>query len=365
MSHKILAINPGSTSSKIAVYEDDTPVFVKSVTHAPEELGKFDNYLDQLGLRTEYTIKAVEENNIKLSDLSAVVGRGGLLPPLLGGGYMVNQDMIDEIRFGGVRPHASNLGALIAHSIAEPLCIPAYIYDAVSADEMDDIAKITGIPEITRQSLVHVLNCKATARKVAAMLGGTYETMNFIIAHIGGGISMAASKKGRIVDVVADDGGPFSPERAGAIPVGYIVDLCYSGKYTKQEFMNKLRKDSGLKGHLGTNDCQEIERRIEGCDSHAKLIYDAESYQIAKGISQLGSVLCGEIDAIILTGGMAHSEYITKDITRQVKFMGKVIVMPGEHEMEALSLGVLRILHGKEEHHLYSRNVAKVQTLSD
>jgi butyrate kinase len=210
------------------------------------------------------------------------------------------------------------------------------------------VARITGIPEVTRHSYCHVLNAKATARKVAKTWGKTYEDYNFIVAHIGGGISISAHEKGRIVDVITDDAGPFSPERAGSVPLGYIIDICYNGGYSEKELNAKLKKNSGIKGYLGTNDCREVERMIADGDEFAARIYEAQAFQIAKGIGEKASVLCGNIDAVILTGGMAYSKYITEEVTRRVSYLGPVIVVPGENEMESLTLGALRILRGEE-----------------
>lgn len=352
---KILAVNPGSTSTKIAVYEDETPLFVKTIDHSAEELAQFDNLFDQFDMRKNCVIRAVEENGIELSGLSAVVGRGGQIVPLKAGGYLVNQDMIDELKSPDTPVHESNLGAPIAYSIAQPLGIPAYIYDAVSSDELIDVARITGIPEISRESFCHVLNTKATARKVAAQLGGTYQTMNFVIAHIGGGISISAHEKGRIIDVITADAGPFSPERSGSVPLNYVVNMCYGGKYTKKELMTKLKKNSGIKGLLGTNDCREVERMIENGDEKARTVYEAQAYQIAKGIGEMAPPLCGKIDAVILTGGLAYSEYIAQEVTRRVGYLGKVVLAPGENEMEALSLGALRILKAEEGYSEYKK----------
>ena len=355
MTYKILSINPGSTSTKIAVYEDETPLFVTTVDHSIEELARFETLNEQLEMRKGYVLKALEEHGVRLSELSAVVGRGGLIAPLKGGGYLINKDMLDVLSSGRVKPHASNLGAPIAYAIAEPLGIPSYIYDAVSADELCDVARITGLPEILRESFCHVLNSKATARKVAKQLGGTYQDMNFIVAHIGGGISVSAHEKGRIIDVITDDAGPFSPERSGSVPLGYIIDICYHGGYTEKQLMDKLKKNSGIKGHLGTNDCREVERRIADGDEKARCVYEAQAYQIAKGIGEMAPPLCGKLDAVILTGGLAHSQYITTEITRRVRYLGQVIVVPGENEMEALTLGALRILKGEEPYTEYVR----------
>jgi butyrate kinase len=242
---------------------------------------------------------------------------------------------------------------MIADAIAGPLGIPAFIYDAVSADELAPVAKITGIPEITRQSFGHVLNSKAVARMAAKKQNTVYEKANFIVAHIGGGISVTAHNNGRIVDVITDDAGPFSPERAGSVPLGYIIDICYSGRYTKAQLTDKLKKNSGVKGHLGTNDGLEIERRIAQGDSLAAAVYEAQAYQIAQGIGQMAPPLCGRVNAVILTGGLAHSSYIVGEITRRVAYLAPVEVYAGEYEMEALALGALRMLKGEETPHVY------------
>lgn len=355
MIYRILSVNPGSTSTKVAVYDNDQPLFVRDIRHTPRELEPFGSLTDQLAMRRDCVLDTLHRNAVAPERLAAVVGRGGMLPPLKGGGYLVNQDMLDELRFGRARPHASNLGAVIAHSIARPLGIPAYIYDAVSTDEFDDVARITGIPEVTRQSFCHVLNSKATARKVAAAKGRAYAEMNFIVAHIGGGISISAHRDGRIVDVITDDAGPFSPERAGSVPLGYIIDICYHGGFTEKELNDKLKRDSGIKGHLGTNDCVEVERRIAAGDQKAAAIYEAQAYQIAKGIGEMAPVLCGEVDTVILTGGLARSGYICTEVTRRVRYIAPVVVIPGENEMEALTLGALRILRGEERCHNYTR----------
>lgn len=350
---KLLIINPGSTSTKVAVYGDKKPLFVENIDHPSGELARFGHLNDQLELRREYVVKAVREHGVSLEELAAVVGRGGQISPLKSGGYRVNQAMLDGLKLPKVKAHASNLGAMIAQSIAEPLGVPAFIYDAVGSDELADVAKITGLPEVTRQSFGHVLNSKATARKVAEGMGKTYRDCRFIVAHIGGGISISAHDHGRIVDIITDDAGPFSPERSGSIPLNYIIDICYSGEYTYKELMDKIKRESGIKGHLGTNDCREVERRIEQGDEKARRIYEAQTYQIAKGIGEMAPVLCGDVEAVIITGGMARSEFITQEVKRRVGYIAPVVIVPGENEMEALALGALRILRGEEPYHEY------------
>jgi butyrate kinase len=256
--------------------------------------------------------------------------------------------MKEKILYKDIISHASNLGALIADNIAAPLGIPALIYDSVAADEMYDIAHITGVSDIIRQPYSHVLNTKAMARKYAKTIGKHYEDMNFLVAHIGGGVSVNAHEKGRIVDSIEDDGGPFSIERSGSIPLSYIIDMAYSNKYSKKELVGKLRGMGGLKSHLGTHDCREVERRIMDGDDHAATVYKALAYQIAKGIGEMAPVLKGNIDAIILTGGVAYSEMLTGWIKEYIKFIAPVHILPGENEMEALAFGALRILNNEE-----------------
>ncbi len=348
MMHQILAINPGSTSTKVALYADETLIFSDYIDHPVEILSQFDDILDQLDYRFEEIIVLLQKHHVSLEKLCAVVGRGGLLPPVHPGGYWVDQTMKSILMSRSLSPHASNLGALLADKIAAPLGIPSLIYDSVSSHEFPDIAMITGIPEYQRYSQCHVLNSKAMARKLAISIGKRYEDLNFIVAHLGGGVSISIHEKGKIVDSIGDDAGPFSPERAGGLPLMYVIEVCYSGKYTKKEMIRKIRGMGGLKAHLGTYDCQSIEDMIERGDQHAKLVYEAEAYQIAKGIGQLAPISSGAIDHIILTGGIAHSTMMTSLIRDRVQFIAPVSIMPGEMEMEALALGALRIVRGEE-----------------
>jgi len=354
MNYTILAINPGSTSTKIAIYEDETERYCETINHSNEELAAFQNIADQFRFRTEIVISHLKKNNFDINKINGIVGRGGLLPPVHAGGYIVNQRMKDRIMLGPILAHASNLGALIADAIAMPLGIQAWVYDSVASDELREIARITGFPEISRHSFCHVLNSKAIARKVAANYGKDYIDMNFIVAHLGGGISISAHEKGRIVDSITDDGGPFSPERSGSIPLSYVVDMCFSGSYDKKAIYNKLRGLGGLKAHLGTHDCREIEKWIERGDMKAKAVYEAMAYQVCKGIGEMSPTIDGKIDAIILTGGVAYSKMLTSLISDRITFLAPVIIMPGEKEMESLALGALRILRGEERPREYT-----------
>lgn len=351
MAHRILVVNPGSTTTKIALYEDETQLWRQEMEHTLEELAGFDTIYDQFSFRKALVMEALDSHGVNTADLSCVVGRGGILPPIQAGGYVVDERMKQLLREGAIAPHASNLGGLIAAAIAEPAGKPVYIYDAVSADEFEDIARITGMPEILRYSICHVLNAKAVARKYAARMGKSYEKTRLIVAHLGGGITISAHKGGRIVDSLADDSGPFAPERSGSIPVLALIDMFYDSKLTKKEMIKKVRGAGGLKALLGTSDCREVERRIQAGDERARLVYEALIYQVAKGIGLLAPVLKGNVDAVILTGGVAHSDYFTSRLKEYVGFIAPVEIIPGEFELEALALGGLRIVRGQEVPH--------------
>ena len=349
MGVKILAINPGSTSTKIALYEDEKEVFCTNLNHQIEEIEAYNRIQDQFEMRKEAVITFLNTNNVNLFELSAVVGRGGMLPPVQAGAYRVNDLMVDRLKNNPVVEHASNLGALISYEIAKPLNIPAYIYDSVAVDEMLDIARISGMPDIPRVSFSHALNSRAVAMKTAAKEGQEYKDLNFIVAHMGGGISLSVHKRGKMIDIISDDEGPFSPERAGRVPCKSLIDLCYSGKFDKRTMQKKLRGNGGLKGYLNTHDAREVEKMIVTGNKEGKLIYEAMAYQIAKGVGELATVVNGNVDAIILTGGIAYSKLFTSWIQKRVEFIAPVIIMPGENEMESLAFGALRVLKGKEE----------------
>ncbi|MDR1574707.1 MAG: butyrate kinase [Treponema sp.] len=357
MAYTILVINPGSTSTKIAVYEDEKQLYLKNIEHKADELARFDDILDQEEYRSELIRGTVKEWNVNLAGLSAVMGRGNLLPHMKGGGYLVEENMLEALRAGKASPHASNLGALLAHSIAGSLGIPSYIYDSVTADEFTELAKITGMPGVRRESMCHVLNSKAASRKVAESRGKKYEDMDFIVAHLGGGITISVHHRGKIVDAIRDDAGPFSPERAGSVPLLYVIDMCYSGRHTRKEMIKYIRGNGGLKSYLGTSDCREIEKMIDAGNAEAKMLYEAQAYQIAKGIGEMAPVLNGRFDNIILTGGMVYSAYMTKMVTERVSFIAPVVAVPGENEMEALALGAIRLLNG-ERYHIYGDETA-------
>ena len=356
MNCKILAINPGSTSTKVSLYENEKMIFIENIKHTTEELSKFNDILEQTDFRVNKINSVLEKHNINLPEISAVAGRGGYLPNLLSGGYIVTEPMLDTILHGELRSHASNLGALIANEIAKPLGVNAYIYDAVMASELPEIAKITGMPEIHKQSICHVLNSKAMSRKVAKKHGTTYEQLRLIVIHLGGGISVTAHVNGKIIEALGDDSGPFfAPERSGMVPVSDIIDLCYSGKYTRKEMHSKVRGNGGLKAYLGTSDGLELENMVSGGNEKAKIVLEAMAYGIAKGIGELSTVLAGKIDYIVITGGLARFKLLVNMITERVSWIAPIEIEPGEDEMEALSLGTLRILKGEEKAREYTR----------
>ncbi|MGV8979602.1 butyrate kinase [Clostridium sp.] len=349
MNYKILAINPGSTSTKIAVYENENEVFCKTLDHPVEQIEKYSNVQEQFEMRKGMVLSFLKEKGFEINELSAVVGRGGMVPKVKSGAYKVNETMVDRLKDNPVVEHASNLGALIAYEIANNIGVNAYIYDSVRVDELKDIARISGMVDIPRTSTSHALNSRAMAMKVAEKYGKRYSDMNFIVAHLGGGISLSVHEHGRIVDIIADDEGPFSPERAGRVPCKNLVDLCYSGKYDKGTMNKKLRGNGGLKDYLNTIDVRDVIKLVNEGDKYAKLILEAMAYQIAKGIGELATVVEGKVDVIIITGGIAYSDLITSWIQKRVEFIAPVEIMPGENEMESLALGTLRVLEGEEK----------------
>ncbi len=354
MGFNILAVNPGSTSTKIAFFEDDRLIFKESLHHPKEELEKYEKIVDQYEFREEVILRFLKEK--KIERLDAVVGRGGLLKPIPGGTYRVNEAMLRDLRIGLQGEHASNLGGILAYEIAKKYNADAFIVDPVVVDEMEPIAKISGLPEIERRSIFHALNQKAVARLAAKDLGKAYEEVNLIVVHLGGGISVGVHRKGRVVDVnnALNGDGPFAPERAGGLPVWDAMALALSGKYTEAELKKKLAGKGGVVAYLGTNNMREVEERVKAGDDRARLIFEAMAYQVAKEIGADATVLKGEVDAIVLTGGLAHSELFVNWIKERVSFIAPVMVYPGEDEMRALACGALRVLRGEEKAKKYS-----------
>ena len=344
----ILAADPGSTSTKIAVYDGESGIFEKNLPFPDEERAKYGTILAQLPARCAAIASALSEAGFGARKFDAAVGRGGLLAPVPSGTYLVNDAMTEWLARAPRGEHASNLGPFIARRFAEASGAPAYIVDPVSVDELSAVARVSGAPEIERGSLVHALNQRAMARRAAASLGKRYEECRFVVAHLGTGVTIGAHKGGRIVDVIgAKADGPFSAERAGGLPADALIELCFSGRWTEAELRVKLLSGWGFVAYLGTRDLREI-FALAARDGRAALVLDAFVYQVAKGIGELAAALDGNIDAVILTGGMAHSQELAARITKKIKFLGRVVVLPGENELEALALGALRVMRGEE-----------------
>ena len=350
---RILAVNPGSTSTKFGVYDDLKEIFVNTLRHSVDDLYPYPRILDQYEFRKNIIINALEVAEIPLSSLDAVVGRGGLVKPIPGGVYKVNDILIEDLKKEILGEHASNLGALIAREIvqASGKDINAYIVDPVVVDEMDDIARYSGNPLLPRQSIFHALNQKAVARRYAHDIGSEYKDLNLIVVHLGGGISVGVHKGGRVIDVNngLDGEGPFSPERSGSVPVGALAKLCFSGRFQLVEIRKMIIGKGGLVAYFGTNSAQDIEERVTYGDVAARIIYEAMAYQVAKEIGSCSTVLKGKVDAIILTGGLAYSHILTNWIKDRVSFISKVMIYPGEDEIHALVEGVYYAHKGEIE----------------
>lgn len=353
-SYKILVINPGSTSTKVAVYHNDELLLTESHSHTNEELTGCERILDQLDIRRAVVENALRRHGVDISSLSAVACRGGRLKPLASGTYLVNERMLNDARRGLQGEHASNLGCLIGYEIAQQAKVEAFVVDPVSVDELDDVARISGLREIQRNSLSHALNMKAVARRAAADLGRSYDRYRIIVAHVGGGGSVSAHAGGKMIDINnSDKEGPFTAERAGAIPTLDLVDLCFSGRYSRDKIVKMLVGGGGFMSHLGTKDAEEIERRIDAGDLHAKLVYDAMIYTFSKAVASMSAVLCGDVDVIAITGGLAHSQRLVEGMTERVGFIAPIRVYPGEDELQALAFGVLRVLRNEEMPKIY------------
>ncbi|KAA6324993.1 Butyrate kinase 2 [termite gut metagenome] len=345
---KILAINPGSTSTKIAVYEDETPLLVQIIRHSVEDLAPFLSVNEQFDFRMALVLSKLKEAGIPLC-FDAIIGRGGILKPIQGGVYAVNEVMKRALTHS-YKNHASNLGGLMADQLAAqiPGC-RAFIADPVVTDELDEVARLTGIPSLPRTSVFHALNQKAVARRYAREHNTIYEHLNLIVCHLGGGISIAVHRQGRIVDVnnALDGEGPFSPQRAGTLPSGDLIDLCFSRKMTREELKKSISGRTGLVAYLGTTDVAAIVQSIYQGDKRAELVLNAMIYNIAKSVGGAATVLCGQVEAIILTGGIAYSDYVVSRLKERISFLASVIVYPGEDEMEALANNALGVLKGE------------------
>lgn len=356
--HRILVINPGTTSTKIAVFEDQTELYREAVEHTDDELKSYFRAIDQLGFRKECVLASLGRHGVGLDSLNCVVSRGGMLPPCETGAYAINEDMLAYVgNEQNLREHISNVGCAVAYAIAAPFYIPAYIYDPVVVDELAPVARITGMPEIQKQSRGHALNTRAMAHKCAQeTLHKPFAECTFIVQHLGGGTSVWLYHKGRAVDMYSDDDAGFAPERCGRLQAEPLIELCYSGKYTYKEMLKKVRGNAGLRAHLGTADARQVQRMIDAGDERAALVYEAMAYGTAKGIGDLATVVCGKVDRIILTGGVAYSKRLTDEIVRRVSWIAPVELMPGEFELEALAAGALRVVRGEEAPHAFVWN---------
>ncbi|EJT5916466.1 butyrate kinase [Clostridium perfringens] len=355
MAYKLLIINPGSTSTKIGVYEGEKEILEETLRHSAEEILKYDTIFDQLDFRKEVILKVLKEKGIDINELDAVVGRGGMLKPIEGGTYEVNEAMVEDLKIGVQGPHASNLGGILSNEIAKEIGKRAFIVDPVVVDEMEDVARLSGVPELPRKSKFHALNQKAVAKRYAKEHNTSYEDVNLIVVHMGGGVSVGAHRKGRVIDVnnALDGDGPFSPERAGGVPSGELLEMCFSGKYSKEEVYKKLVGKGGFVAYANTNDARDLIKLSQEGDEKGSLIFNAFIYQIAKEIGSMAVVLDGEVNAIVLTGGIAYSDYVTSAINKKVKWIAPMVVYGGEDELLALAQGAIRVLDGVEEAKIY------------
>jgi len=348
----ILAINPGSTSTKIAVFVNAKPIFQKTLSHSAEDLKQFTRVTDQFDFRKKIILNELDSADIDVSSISLIAGRGGFVKPIASGVYAVNERMLNDLRNNLMGEHASNLGGILAFEIAKDLPnASAYIADPVVVDEFEDIARYSGHPDFPRISAFHALNQKAVARSFAQGYGKSYEEMNLIVTHLGGGISVGVHCKGRVIDSnqALDGEGPFSPERSGTLPVGKVIDTCYSGSLTRKEMRSKVVGKGGMVAYLGTNSAQEVEMRIQRGDKKAEAVYEAMAYQVAKEIGAASTVLKGRVDAIIITGGIAYSDLFLQYLTFRIAWIAPVRVFPGEDEMRSLAQNVLMVHRGELE----------------
>ncbi len=348
---RILVINPGSTSTKIAVFDGERPILEETLRHTSDELRPYPTITDQFSFRKDTILTTLHDKGINLSRLVAVVGRGGTLKPIAGGTYYVNEPMLRDLKAGIQGQHASSLGGLIAHEIAQQLNIPAFIVDPVVVDELAPLARLSGMPEISRRSIFHALNHKAVARRAARDLGKSYDEANLIVVHLGGGVSVGAHQAGKVIDVnnALDGDGPLSPERAGGLPVADVISLCFSGKFTESQIRKHFVGQGGMVAYLGTNDGRTIEKMIDDGNEQATTVFMGMAYQVAKEVGACAAVLKGKVDAILLTGGLAYSRRLCGWITERISFIAPVKAYPGEDEMTALAEGALRVISGEEQ----------------
>lgn len=350
MAIKSLIINPGSTSTKIGVFEDETLLFEETLRHSTEEISQYASIVDQKDFRKKIITDLLEEKQFDVKSLNVVVGRGGMLKPIPGGTYAVTDDLLNDLKIGKQGQHASNLGGILAREIADEIGVPSYIVDPVVVDELMPIARYSGVPELPRTSVFHALNQKAVAKRYAKEIGKPYESLNLIVVHMGGGVSVGAHEKGKVVDVfnALDGDGAFSPERAGAVPSGALIKMCFSGEYTQKEVYSKIVGKGGFNAYLGTNDMREVNKLAEN-DPKAEEIKQAFLLQVAKDIGSMACVLNGKVDQVIVTGGIAYNQSVTDKLKERAGFIAPFTVYPGEDELLALAQGGIRVLTGEEK----------------
>lgn len=350
MSIKSLIINPGSTSTKIGVFEDETLLFEETLRHSTEEISQYATIVDQKDFRKNIILALMKEKEFDMKSLNVIVGRGGMLKPIPGGTYAVTDELLEDLKTGFQGQHASNLGGILAREIGDSIGVPSYIVDPVVVDELMTIARYSGVPELPRTSVFHALNQKAVAKRYARESGVSYDSLNLVVVHMGGGVSVGAHEKGKIVDVfnALDGDGAFSPERAGAVPSGALIKMCFSGKYTEKEVYKKLVGGGGFNAYCGTNDMRDVEKMADAGDEHAIEVREAFILQVAKDIGSMACVLNGKVDQIIMTGGIAYDKAVVEGLKKRAGFIAPVTVYPGEDELLALAQGAIRVINGEE-----------------
>ena len=351
MSIKSLIINPGSTSTKIGVFEDETLLFEETLRHSTEEIAQYASIVDQKDFRKQIILDLLAKKDFDINSLQVIVGRGGMLKPIPGGTYAVSDDLLEDLKIGKQGQHASNLGGILAREIGDSIGVPSYIVDPVVVDELMPISRYSGVPELPRTSVFHALNQKAVAKRYAKETGVAYDSLNLIVVHMGGGVSVGAHEKGRVVDVfnALDGDGAFSPERAGAVPAGALIKMCFSGEYTEKEVYKKIVGNGGFNAYLGTNDMRNVEKMVTDGDERAAEIREAFIMQVAKDIGSMACVLNGKVDQIVVTGGIAYDKVVVAGLKERAEFIAPFTVYPGEDELLALVQGALRVMNGEEE----------------
>ncbi len=351
MSIKSLIINPGSTSTKIGVFEDETLLFEETLRHSTEEIAQYASIVEQKDFRKNIILNLMKEKDFDMKSLNVIVGRGGMLKPIPGGTYAVSDDLLNDLKIGKQGQHASNLGGILAREIGDSIGVPSYIVDPVVVDELMPMARYSGVPELPRTSVFHALNQKAVAKRYAKEKGAAYDSLNLIVVHMGGGVSVGAHEKGKVVDVfnALDGDGAFSPERAGAVPSGALIKMCFSGQYTEKEVYKKIVGNGGFNAYLNTNDMREVNKIVEEGNKEAEVIREAFILQVAKDIGSMACVLSGKVDQIIITGGIAYNKYVTDRLTERAGFIAPITVYPGEDELLALAQGAIRVMNGEEK----------------